>query len=316
MNEWGGCGMISTSELKQMQSLPLRMKILKTVARIGEFHDEYDGMVYVAFSGGTGSTVLADIVSKTYPSIPLVFCNTGNEYPDLVQFALSKNPVVIRPEHSYKWVCEHYGYPVVSKEVSKNISRYRGTTSDVQKDLRLNGGINPTSGKKQARGIPLKYQYLINAPFKISDMCCEIIKKQPFKKYDKESGRFPITGEMASESRKRQQTYLKTGCNNYNSKIPKSMPMGFWTQQDILQYIVTFELPYAPTYGKIKRSEGVGKFYTTKEGRTGCYNCMFGVQLETGQNRFERMKRDYPRLYSVCMNQGLGTIMDYMGIKY
>ncbi|MCK9593780.1 MAG: phosphoadenosine phosphosulfate reductase family protein [Methanoregula sp.] len=307
---------VSAIELAQMQGLPLHLKIIKTVARLSEFYDTYNGMVYCAFSGGMDSTILADIIKRSGLNIPLVFCNTGNEYPDLVKFALSKNPVVIRPEHSFKWVCEHYGFPVVSKEVSKNISRYRNTKSDLQKQLRLNGGICPASGKRQARGIPLKYHYLVDAPFKISDMCCEIIKKRPFKKYDKESRRFPITAEIADESIKRRFTYMKTGCNNYNSKIPKSMPMGFWKQQDVLAYALAFDVKYAPTYGKIEYDPEKKILYTTKEKRTGCYNCMYGVQMEGHPNRFERMKIEYPELYNVCMNQGCGMCMDFIRVAH
>jgi 3'-phosphoadenosine 5'-phosphosulfate sulfotransferase (PAPS reductase)/FAD synthetase len=307
---------VSAIELAQMQALPLHMKIIKTVARISEFYDTYDSMVYCAFSGGIDSTVLADIIRRTKMNIPLVFCNTGNEYPDLVTFAMSHNPTVIRPEHSFKWVCENYGYPVVSKEVSKNISRVRNTKSDLQKQLRLDGGINPTSGKKQIRGIPLKYHYLVDAPFKISDVCCEVIKKKPFKKYDKESGRYPITAEMANESNKRRATYMKTGCNNYNAKVPKSMPMGFWTQQDILAYILIFNLNYAPTYGDIEYDPPTGKLYTTKEHRTGCYPCMYGLQMESNPNRFERMKTSYPVIHDVCEHYGIRNIVEHMGLKF
>ena len=41
---------------------------------------------------------------------------------------------------------------------------------------------------------------------------------------------------MADEGGTRAQTYLQTGCNAFNQG--KSLPIGFWTKQDILQYIV------------------------------------------------------------------------------
>lgn len=49
-------------ELKQMQSLPLEIKIRMTERRIREWYEHYQGQVYVSFSGGKDSTVLADIV--------------------------------------------------------------------------------------------------------------------------------------------------------------------------------------------------------------------------------------------------------------
>jgi len=182
--------MTTMIELQQMQGLPLRLKEKKTEQRIIEWRDSHDGLIYIAYSGGNDSLVLGDIARRLYPDIPLVFCNTGQEYPEIVNFVKSQKDVtIIRPEHSYKWTVDKYGYPVVSKEVSKNISRYRGAKDDIQRNLRLHGGINPTSGKMQTMGvIPKKYHYLIDAPFLISDKCCEILKKNPFKKYDKKPG--------------------------------------------------------------------------------------------------------------------------------
>ena len=49
-------------ELKQMQSLPLSVKIRMTQERIRGWYDAFDGNVYVARSGGKDSDVLGDIV--------------------------------------------------------------------------------------------------------------------------------------------------------------------------------------------------------------------------------------------------------------
>ena len=40
---------------------------------------------------------------------------------------------------------------------------------------------------------------------------------------------------MAAESNLRKQEYLKHGCNAFDTKRPSSTPMGFWTEQDVLQ---------------------------------------------------------------------------------
>jgi 3'-phosphoadenosine 5'-phosphosulfate sulfotransferase (PAPS reductase)/FAD synthetase len=276
-------------------------------------------MIYVAFSGGIDSTVLADITHRLYPDVPLVFCNTGMESEELINFVNScKNVITIRPKHSYKWTCDNYGYPIISKEVSKNISRYRNTKSDVQKELRLHGGINPTSGKIQKTGvIPKKYHYLINAPFKISDKCCEILKKNPAKKYDKESGRAPMTGEMAVDSNKRTTNYLKHGCNYYG-KQHKSTPIGFWTREDILAYLTVFNVPYCSIYGKIEYDPIKKELITTREQHTGCGGCMYGIQYEPeNNNRFTRMKIDDPLRYNMFINKfKQGEVLDFIGVKY
>ena len=47
-------------------------------------------------------------------SITAVFCNTGKEFPEILQFVRSTNNViVIRPEINIKQVIEKYGFPLV-----------------------------------------------------------------------------------------------------------------------------------------------------------------------------------------------------------
>lgn len=56
---------------------------------------------------------------------------------------------------------------------------------------------------------------------------------------------------MAAESNLRKTEYLKKGCNSFNSDWPASTPLGFWTEQDIYQYIKEFDVPYCSVYGDI-----------------------------------------------------------------
>lgn len=60
----------------------------------------------------------------------------------------------------------------------------------------------------------------MNADFKISDQCCNIMKKKPSKKYEKETGRKPFIGTMATESSHRMTLYLKGECNAFRAKRP------------------------------------------------------------------------------------------------
>lgn len=67
------------------------------------------------------------------------------------------------------------------------------------------------------------------------------MKKQPIKEYAKRNNKKPITAQMASESKLRTQHWIKNGCNGFEMKNPISNPIAFWTEQDILQYIVMYE---------------------------------------------------------------------------
>lgn len=53
------------SDLYQMRSLPLDIKIRMTENRIRDWYNHFNGDVYLAFSGGKDSTVLKHIVENT-----------------------------------------------------------------------------------------------------------------------------------------------------------------------------------------------------------------------------------------------------------
>lgn len=115
------------ARLKELQALPLDRKITITQARIIEWFNFWEGDVYVSFSGGKDSTVLLDLVTKTIKAIdptfevPVVFSNTGLEYPEIQRFARSKDATFVTPKMNFVEVIKTYGYPLISKEVSSAI---------------------------------------------------------------------------------------------------------------------------------------------------------------------------------------------------
>ena len=209
---------------------------------------------------------------------------------------------------NFKQVIEKYGYPVISKEQSQYIYQYRNAKSEKTKKTRI-------EGNKWGRGkISNKWLYMIDAPFKISDQCCNVMKKNPAKSYEKETGRVPIVGTLAEESSLRTTHYLKNGCNTFDSKRPKSTPLGFWTNQDILEYIKRFNIKIPSVYGDIVEVDG--KLKTTGCDRTGCIYCAYGCHLED-ENRFLRLEKTHPRLHDYCINKlAMGEVLEYMNIPY
>lgn len=324
----------TTYDLQQMQSLPLDIKIRMTKERIEQWYEYWDGMVYVSFSGGKDSTVLKHIVDSMYDDVPSLFVNTGLEYPEIQKFAMSqKNVVTVRPEMRFDEVIKKYGYPVVSKEISKKVKDGKMALekgNDESYALKqFNGEYLTKNGKTSIYNIK-KWKFLLDAPFKIHNQCCDVMKKKPAKQYTKETGRKPIIGTMAAESRLRYQHWLENGCNAFDKKAPSSQPLSFWTEQDILNYIKTFEIPYCSVYGDIIEDENKN-LMTTACDRTGCIFCMFGCHLEKEPNRFQRLKETHPKQYEYCIGGGemvdgkwqpnkeglgLGKVLDYIGVKY
>ncbi len=206
-------------ELRQMQGLPLEIKIRKTQLRLREWYEHFGGEVYVSFSGGKDSTVLLDIARKMYPDIQAVFVDTGLEFPEIREFVKTINNVRwLKPEKDFKTVILGKGYPIISKETSLTVFYARkGSQWAIDK---LNG-IGQTDFRSRFR----KYKYLLNAPFRISDDCCRELKKKPVCKYEREAKKVPIIATMAQESIIRRQNYLRTGCNSFSSKRPISHPL-------------------------------------------------------------------------------------------
>lgn len=348
-------------DLAQMQSLPLESKIIMTKQRIKVWYESwcrfeivnsksgktrfvtfdtrdnrepqlkeneyiesvYDGQVYVSFSGGKDSTVLLHLVREMYPDVEAVFVNTGLEYPEIQKFVKTfDNVTILRPEMRFDEVIKKYGYPMISKEVSRRVVYSKKALAEgrqaTHSDYKKLSGLAVDKNGKKSRYNCEKYKPLLDADFNISFMCCDVMKKNPVKKIEKATGKMPITAQMASESLLREQKWMMNGCNAFESKRPMSNPMGFWTEQDVLQYIKKYNLPIASVYGEVVYSENpeqlrleefdyecdTEKLETTGCDRTGCIFCGFGCHLEKGKNRFERLKETHPRQYNYCMNGG------------
>lgn len=300
--------------LKELQALPLDRKVGFTAARIVEWYNHYEGKVYVSFSGGKDSTVLLYLARTLYPEIKACFIDTGLEYPEIREFVKTFDNVdTIRPKISFKEVIETYGYPVIGKNVARAIRGLRTKPNGCRAEQL---GISPASGKYGPRYDLSRFKYLTDAPFKISDQCCYVMKKSPANKYRKVNGLMPITGSMASESKLRETSWIRNGCNLFNSKKPISNPLSFWTEQDILKYIKLKNIPTASVYGDVIQ-DSAGKFFTTGCKRTGCVFCLFGINHDSNPNRIQRLKITHPKLHKYCLDVlGLREVMEFLKVPY
>lgn len=255
-------------ELRYLQALPLDLKVAKTERRLDEAVYMFtDSGLYTSVSGGKDSSVLHHIVKKRYPKIPSVFCNTTLEYREVINKATEIADEIIRPEMNFAQTITKYGYPCITKAQAMAFRKL--TTQNLSESYRsklLHGDEKGRAGK-----LSDKWHYLLHsADFRISEKCCEVMKKRPFKKYNKKTGRIPITGVMADESQNRQNRYLADGgCNAFRCSEPKSNAIGFWTEQDILQYIYEEKVEIAEVYGEVVYDNMQSKFIATGERRTG-----------------------------------------------
>ena len=351
-------------DLRQRQSLPLNAKILMSQARIREWYEHFNGDVCISFSGGKDSTVLAHLVHERYPDVPLVFANTGLEYPEIQAFARKMGAVFLRPKMAFSEVISRYGYPIISKENAEAIyyarrirngadkrkyveqklgelngQRPRNDGAEEEKTGRIYGakriqllggdvknkkwedwrraslqGIGQFSTKKSIFNKEKWLPLCNGTAFNITHMCCAVMKKDPLQTYQKKYGLYPFVGTLAEESKLREQAWIKHGCNAFDGKKKTSQPLSFWLEQDILRYILENDLEIASVYGDIVVVDpdgfeydpnfAIGKLKCTGCSRTGCVFCGFGLHLEKGETRFQRLARTHPKQYEYCMRGG------------
>ncbi len=310
--------------LRQRQIIPLPQKINASKSRIEAYYEhcyKKNVDVFVSFSGGKDSTVLLDLVRSRYPDVPAVFVDTGLEYPEIKNFVKTiDNVTILKPEINFRQVIKKYGYPAISKDIARRIHDLQNPKPENKKTRHLfaTGELNYFKNEKRCNAfkLPNKWKalfqvvyddkigwYAKNTDIKISDICCNIMKKAPIKKYIRETGRQQIVGTMADDSQQRKISYLKTGCNTFKGAI-KSRPISFWVEKDIWNYIKLKNLPYCSIYDK-----GVH--------HTGCVFCMFGVHLEKYPNRFQHMKHTHPQLHNYCINKlQLNKVLDLLDVPY
>lgn len=243
-------------DLQELVNKSWQEKVGLTISKLMEFYVRTDGNCYLSCSGGADSIVLLDICKKVEQlnkgwKFKVVFDDTGLEEPTVREKALSiKDVCVVRPETSFLQVLTQYGYPIISKEVSECVVQARRCLEQQNRRYiyrleKLLGTAKQKDGSKNLYNKD-KYKCLLNAPFRISNECCNIMKKRPLKHLKE----FPIVATMTEESANRTTAWLKTGCNSFDKKI-MSRPMSFWTKQDVLNYIRYYNLDIAKCYGEV-----------------------------------------------------------------
>nr|DAF15954.1 MAG TPA: phosphoadenosine-phosphosulfate reductase [Caudoviricetes sp.] len=227
---------------------------------------------------GTTTAELAARYLSSFRTPPwelnLVFVNTGLEYPEIQKFVneyaawlrrefprVTVNLHRLRPKMNIRQVVTKYGYSIVSKEVADCVWQTRRNPSGTRA-ARLRGELLDENGEKSPFNCD-NWAFLLDAPFLISGECCRIMKKSTAHAYESKAHERPMVATMATEGRQRMQKWMATGCNAFEGNRPMGKPMSFWTEQDVLRFIVERQLPYASVYGDIVASDGENDYGAT-----------------------------------------------------
>jgi len=266
-------------------------KVTTACHRIEEMWYETEDKCYVSFSGGKDSTVLLALIKLceevlTIPvgGIPAVFSNTGIEMGVTVDFVRwcrdsgwYSNVQIIRPEHSFDWCIKNYGKPIRSKIRSEFLNRWHTgrRTRSVYQNL-VTGVSN--SGKHAGRTkLADRDMHMLHDDFSIipTKMCCDTLKKKPFKKYAKENGmKGYLYGIRQAEGGAREINSIwrsskgKRLCTSISGNVIKKAPIIDWNDEDIEGFIDQYNVPLSDAY--------------TKYGfhRTGCMACPYAQDVD------------------------------------
>lgn len=169
--------------------------------------------VYVAWSGGRCSTVALHLAISQAPDIPVVFTNTGVEYPETVTYVRAMaeewdlNFTELKPKRTFWDIVDEYGFP-----------QLRGS-----------------SKKKRPR----------------KPACCKYLKTDPPKKFMKENDlEGLITGLRVEESRPRALAIFQKGpyYRTVRDGLFKFHPVALWPLGDLMKYVSDFDFPLNPLY--------------------------------------------------------------------
>lgn len=315
-------------------------------------HPEINGKCCISVGGLDSITLTLLIRSMGYDAetIPAVSVS-ALEDKSIQRVHKALGVITLKSCKSKKQVIEEYGYPIISKEMANRIrilqhpseknatirhamitgetGHFGGYKKDsrmklADKWLKLFGGADP-------EGAALGYKA---APFAVSDQCCYWLKEKPMQDYQKETGRFPFLGLMASEGGRRAFALKHWGCNYVSPTVKRSAPFASFMREDVLNLALDMDVWYQKhwseinpdpdqkvetiipeIYGNIELTGGV--LETTKAKRTGCSMCAFGVQLEKRPNRFDRLYESNRKEWEYYMyKMGFGKVLTYIGVGW
>jgi len=173
--------------------------------------------IYVAFSGGKCSEVVLHIALKYWKEIPIIFNNTGVEFPETIEFVhklkddWNLNLIETHPKKTFWELEKKYGLPTIK------------------------------SGSKKKYGAGKRPK------------CCYHLKEKPTREIEVEKGfRAVFTGLRGAESHARKVLSMSCGQRYIYKKtgIWRIHPIIFWEDEQVNDYIEKNNLPINQAYLK------------------------------------------------------------------
>ena len=198
---------------------------------------------------------------------------------------------------SYWWCVDQYGWPLLGK----SWSRLKARRINIDTFLRFSCSTSADSR--------LLAYYDVLRRVKISQACCDVLKKEPAERVQAGLGVDLIfKGLMASESRARAKNFLTRGFlfegakRDYLRGAPffHCQPLAIWTDDDIWAYIRRYDVPYAALYDlTFVAHDGT----TQRVKRNGCMFCATDIRYT--DNHLYVLRQTHPKAWRTAMRAGL-----------
>ncbi len=200
---------------------PYEKKLEYTRDLIKKAYREFGSKLSVSCSFGKDSLVVLALAREVYPDIPVLFANTGVEFPQTIRFKnwlvkeWNLNLIETRPVKPFWKIVNESGFPWPRKVKIGN--------------------------KMVAPGTP---------------RCCRLLKEVPLRNAIREHGiEATMIGLTYDESYQRKWAIIRKGDKYFPKKDGywKIYPIAYWNASEVWRFIRENNLPINPAYEKVDR---------------------------------------------------------------
>lgn len=262
---------------------------------------------YLAYSGGRDSHFLLWFIKEYLKEdrIISVFSNTGMEIPEIRDRGLANAQIVTKPVINHWEIKEKYGIPLNSKSSDGwvyDYQRYKemGTSDDDMPNWIKYYAMRQVDAIERGKKTGMLSFSVVNKKtseamiagtlHKVSNRCCDFLKKKPAHLFEKESNKKPIVGIMSDESWRRNNIYRSC----FTSK-GKFVPLWDLTEDLRNEIEREFDIPVPSVYKYLNQ--------------TGCAGCPYG---QHGSNKFANTNI----ALGLCTNTHREFILEYFKESY
>lgn len=165
---------------------------------------------YLSYSGGKDSHFLYWFIKQyaRIPDIKIIGINTYMEHPEIMKRIYDNCDKVLLPVLKPFEIKEKYGIPCFSKEQDFYIYYYQNAIKKGKEPSKtILEKINGTYHTGFNISKKAKEYVLSGQAHKITHLCCHYLKKEPARRFEKETGLKPILGVRGNESGLRKKQY-------------------------------------------------------------------------------------------------------------